>query len=38
MDRVSVAGLGGVVLFADHADQLAHWYERNLGIFFTQCL
>jgi catechol 2,3-dioxygenase-like lactoylglutathione lyase family enzyme len=36
MNRMSVAGLGGVVLFADHADQLAHWYERHLGIFFTR--
>src|SRR5690606_17233174 len=36
MDRPTVAGLGGVVLFADHADTLAHWYERTLGLFFTR--
>ena len=36
MDRPSVAGLGGVVLFADHADELVHWYERHLGLFFTR--
>ena len=36
MPRPSVAGIGGVVLFADHADTLAHWYEQHLGIFFTR--
>jgi catechol 2,3-dioxygenase-like lactoylglutathione lyase family enzyme len=36
MDRPKVAGLGGVVLFADQADTLAHWYERHLGLFFTR--
>lgn len=36
MDRVSVAGLGGVMLYADQADTLAHWYERHLGVFFTR--
>lgn len=36
MDRPSVAGLGGVILFADQADVLAHWYERHLGLFFTR--
>jgi len=36
VNRPSVAGIGGVVLFAGHADTLAHWYERHLGIFFTR--
>lgn len=36
MERQTVAGIGGVVLFADHADDLAHWYERHLGLFFTR--
>lgn len=36
MVRPSVSGLGGVVLFADHADTLAHWYEHHLGLFFTR--
>ncbi|MDX2261999.1 MAG: VOC family protein [Gemmatimonadales bacterium] len=36
MNRPKVAGLGGVVLFADRADSLAHWYEQHLGIFFTR--
>lgn len=36
MDRPSVAGIGGVVLFADNADTLADWYKRHLGIFFTR--
>lgn len=36
MDRPTVSGLGGVVLFADHADTLVHWYEAHLGLFFTR--
>lgn len=36
MDRQTVDGIGGVVLFADHADSLAQWYEKHLGIFFTR--
>lgn len=36
MNRPTVAGMGGVVLFANQADTLAHWYERHLGIFFTR--
>lgn len=36
MERLSVKGIGGVLLFADHADTLAHWYERHLGLFFTR--
>jgi glyoxylase I family protein len=36
MERQTVEGLGGVVLFADHADTLAQWYEKHLGIFFTR--
>lgn len=34
MDRPAVAGIGGVVLFADHADALVRWYEKHLGLFF----
>lgn len=36
MERQSVAGIGGVVLFADHADSLAHWYEKHLGLHFNR--
>lgn len=36
MDRQTVAGIGGVVLFADNADALAQWYERHLGLHFTR--
>ncbi|MGH7522982.1 MAG: VOC family protein [Gemmatimonadales bacterium] len=36
MDRQTVDGIGGVVLFADHADSLAQWYEKHLGVFFTR--
>lgn len=36
MDRPKVAGLAGVILFADKADTLAHWYEEHLGLFFTR--
>ena len=36
MERQSVTGIGGVVLFADHADSLAHWYEKHLGMHFTR--
>ncbi|HPF61395.1 MAG TPA: VOC family protein [Gemmatimonadales bacterium] len=36
MDRPTVAGLAGVVLFADRADTLAHWYEQYLGLFFSR--
>jgi catechol-2,3-dioxygenase len=36
MDRPTVAGLAGVVLFADRADALAHWYEQYLGLFFSR--
>jgi predicted enzyme related to lactoylglutathione lyase len=36
MDRQTVAGIGGVVLYADHADALTHWYEQHLGLFFTR--
>jgi len=36
MDRQTVAGIGGVMLFADNADTLAQWYEKHLGIFFTR--
>ena len=36
MERQSVAGIGGVVLFADHADSMVQWYEKHLGIFFTR--
>ena len=36
MERQSVAGIGGIVLFADHADTLAHWYEKHLGLHFTR--
>jgi len=36
MERQNVAGIGGIVLFADHADTLAHWYEKHLGLHFTR--
>ena len=36
MERQKVVGIGGIVLFADNADSLAHWYERHLGLFFTR--
>lgn len=36
MERQTVTSIGGVVLFADHADTLAQWYEKHLGIFFTR--
>ena len=36
MERQTVDGVGGVVLFADRADSLAHWYEDHLGLFFTR--
>ncbi|HEY4100583.1 MAG TPA: hypothetical protein VGM20_06880 [Gemmatimonadales bacterium] len=36
MERQTVVAIGGVVLFADHADTLAQWYEKHLGIFFTR--
>lgn len=36
MERQTVHGIGGVVLYADHADTLAQWYEKHLGIFFTR--
>ena len=36
MERQTVDGIGGVALFADHADTLAHWYEKHLGLFFTR--
>lgn len=36
MDRPTVAGLAGVVLYADRADDLARWYEKYLGLFFTR--
>ena len=36
MNRPTVAGLGGVVLFADQADILVNWYENHLGVFFTR--
>lgn len=36
MERQTVAGIGGVVIFADQADALAHWYEQHLGLFFTR--
>ncbi len=36
MERQTVDGIGGVALFADHADALAHWYEKHLGLFFTR--
>jgi predicted enzyme related to lactoylglutathione lyase len=28
--------VGGVALYADRADLLAHWYEKHLGLFFTR--
>ncbi|HEX3926540.1 MAG TPA: hypothetical protein VHW65_00965 [Gemmatimonadales bacterium] len=36
MERQAVDGIGGVTLFSDKADVLAHWYERHLGLFFTR--
>jgi len=36
MDRQSVNAVGGIAVFADHADTLAHWYEQHLGLFFTR--
>ncbi len=35
MDR-HIKGIGGIVIYADHADQLAHWYEKHLGLFFQR--
>ncbi len=36
MDRPTVADLGGVTLFADRADTVAHWYEKYLGLHFVR--
>lgn len=36
MERPTVKGLTGVVLYAERADDLAHWYEKYLGLFFTR--
>ena len=35
MDR-HIKSIGGIVIYADHADQLAHWYEKHLGLFFQR--
>lgn len=31
-----ITGIGGIVLYADHADVLAQWYEKHLGLFFQR--
>lgn len=36
MERLSVTGLAGVVIYAAHPDTLASWYQEHLGLFFTR--
>ncbi len=36
MERLSVAGLAGVVLYASQPDVLAQWYQQHLGLFFSR--
>ncbi len=32
----AVAGIGGIILFADRADQLAEWYREHFGLHFQR--
>ncbi len=36
MARRNVAGFGGIVLFADHADALMEWYQKHFDLFFQR--
>jgi len=31
-----IKSIGGIVLYADHAGTLVHWYERHLGLHFQR--
>ena len=35
MDR-RIKSIGGIVIYADHADALAQWYEKHLGLHFQR--
>ena len=31
-----ITSIGGIALYADHADALAQWYEKHLGLYFQR--